>query len=138
MSHAYQQRKGQRKIAILLWPPVHVGHRRKDTWEAHLDEADDSGIGHWWFFTKAVKFVGFSKVKSMIDMILEVSEVGRRAEDHSHFSHWVLLLVTCDLVRNAFNSTSWCDKLEAFAQLFYVLLVDAEWLPKGSCRTIHN
>lgn len=42
---------------------------------------------------------GFRHRQSTTDMVLQVSEVVRRASDHNHFSCWMVLLVTLD-VRN--------------------------------------
>ena len=43
----------------------------------------------------------FRAGKSTINVIMEMSKVVRRAEDHNHFSCWVVLLMVLD-VRNSF------------------------------------
>lgn len=62
---------------------------------------------------------GFRPGHSTIDAIQEVVEAVRRAEDHSHWSRRVVLLVTLD-VKNAFNSARWIDMLWALEHTFHV------------------
>ena len=62
---------------------------------------------------------GFRSGHSTIDAIQEVVHAVRRAEDHTHWSRRVVLLVTLD-VKNAFNSARWSDMLRALEHTFHV------------------
>lgn len=69
----------------------------------------------------------------MMNRIMRVIELTRRADDHNHFS-CLVELPEMFFMTNAYNSLRWCDILEAFMfpNIFH------KWLPDGSCPALLN